>query len=49
MFRETRQEREESSEFRRILSVGEVGIRSPSVMLLKHMHFPILESAMKLN
>lgn len=31
---------------------GEVGIKSgcPSVMLLKHLlHFPILESAMKLN
>lgn len=48
MFGETRQE-EESGEFRRIISVGEVGIRSPSVMLLKHMHFPILESAMKIN
>lgn len=31
---------------------GEVGIKTgcPSVMLLKHLlHFPILESAMKLN
>lgn len=49
MFGEARQEWEELDEFRSILNVGEVGIRSPSVMLLKHMHFPILESAMKLN
>lgn len=31
--------------------VGEAGIRfgCPSVMLLKHIHCPILKSAMKLN
>ncbi len=31
--------------------MGEVGIRfgRPSVMLLKHTHYPILENAMKLN
>lgn len=33
------------------LTVGEVGIRigKPSVVLLKHTHFPITETAMKLN